>query len=93
MLLEMENLEQASEVSDLINREYRVAVFQAAAAHVQPSVEESTWQAFWLTYVEGVSIQGAAEKLGTRVGHIYFARSRVLAKIRKFVSHYEESDA
>lgn len=82
----------ADEIASLIEMEYRRAVFHWAAGQVQASVSESTWNAFWLTHVEGLSAETAAEKLKTRCGNIYLGRSRVMARIKELVNQYEQSD-
>jgi RNA polymerase sigma-70 factor (ECF subfamily) len=85
----LDGLSVRNDISSLIDREYEVAVFQRAAEHVQRSVSEQTWQAFWLTEVQGKSVQQAAETLKTREGNIYVSRSRVMARIKEFISEYE----
>lgn len=80
------------EIGSLIDLEYRRSVFQWAARQIQTSVTESTWRAFWLTHVEGLSVQQAADELQARPGNIYLGRSRVMARIRKLVDQYEESN-
>ncbi len=65
-------------------------VFQWASAQVRESVAEHTWQAFWLTAIEDVSVEAAAAKLDTRPGNIYFARSRVMARINELVQKYQD---
>jgi RNA polymerase sigma-70 factor (ECF subfamily) len=80
------------EISALVDLEYQRAVFRWAAECVQKVVAPNTWQAFWLTHVEDLSIEQAAAKLGTRPGNIHFGRSRVMARIRQLVQQYEECD-
>jgi len=78
------------DISSLIEREYERAVFQWAADRVREQVEDHTWQAFWLTEVEGMSVDQAAGLLGTRNGNIYVGRSRVMARIKELVRQYED---
>ena len=78
------------DISSLIEREYERAVFQWAADRVREQVADHTWQAFWLTEVEGMSVHQAAGQLGTRTGNIYFGRSRVMARIKELVRQYED---
>ncbi len=82
--------EQADQLTALIDREYERAVFEWAAKQVRASVAEHTWQAFWLTHIQGLSVQQAADQLGVRPGNIYFGRSRVMSRLRELVSRYEE---
>ena len=86
----LNELSVTDEISSLIDLEYDRAVFHWAAGCVQLVVAEHTWQAFWMTHVEGLSIEEAAKKLRTRPGNIYFGRSRVMARIQELVTQYEE---
>lgn len=88
-LQKLNELPESCELSSIIDREYERAVFQKAADRVRQSVAPQTWQAFWMTHVEGVSIAAAAQRLETRPGNIHFGRSRVMARIKEFVEQYE----
>ncbi len=78
-----------SDLSSGFDLEYRREVFSWAAEQVRESVSESTWQAFWLTHVEGQAIADAAGQLGVSVGNVYVARSRVMNRLQELVKHYE----
>lgn len=84
----MRELPVFGEITSLIELEYERAVFRWAADHVKQDVADHTWQAFWLTHVDGLTIAEAAKKLATRPGNIHFARSRVMARIKELVSRY-----
>lgn len=86
----LNQLPSPDDVSSQLDLAYQKAVFEWAGERVRAAVEEATWQAFWLTHVEGVSIAEAARRLGTRPGNIYFGRSRVMARIKELVQQYEE---
>jgi RNA polymerase sigma factor (sigma-70 family) len=73
-----------------LRREYRREVFQWAARAVQPEFHADTWEAFWLTAVQGVTMEDAAAQLGKGVGSIYAARSRVMKRLREKVAEWEE---
>ena len=79
-----------SELSSALDLEYERTVFRWAAERVRASVAEHTWQAFWLTSIEEVSVADAAVKLNTRPGNIYFARSRVMTRIKELVQQYQD---
>lgn len=49
---------------------------------VRAEFEESTWQAFWRTAVDGRSPAGVAEELGMTLHAVYKAKSRVLQRLR-----------
>ncbi|MDX1930040.1 MAG: sigma-70 family RNA polymerase sigma factor [Pirellulaceae bacterium] len=84
------NLAAPSELSDALDLHYERTVFQWATERVRESVAEHTWQAFWLTSIGELSVEAAAVQLNTRPGNIYFARSRVMARIKELVQQYQD---
>ena len=88
----MAGLRAKADLSSVLDFEYERAVFQWAADQVRDSVAEHTWQAFWFTRVEGLSVGETARKLNLRPGNIYFARSRVMARIKELVKQYEAKE-
>lgn len=82
-------LQANSDLSSELDFEYECVVFQWAADQVRDSVAPHTWQAFWLTRIAGLSVDEAASKLNLRPGNIYFARSRVMARIKELVGEFE----
>lgn len=75
---------------DLWEREYRRSLFEWAAERIRCEFEEKTWQAFWQTSVDGRETADVAGALGTSVGAVYIARSRVIARLRREVEEIEE---
>jgi len=61
-----------------------------AAEKIRATVAESTWQAFWLTSIDGQSAEDAANELNMSVGSVYVARCRTLAKIKKLINQFKE---
>lgn len=82
-------LADRSSLSSKLDFEHEREVFQWAAGQVRESTATQTWQAFWLTQVEGLSVQEVAQRLQTRVGNIYVARCRIMARIKDLVSLYD----
>jgi RNA polymerase sigma-70 factor (ECF subfamily) len=70
--------------------EYQRHLFLAAVKRVRHTFEDSTWQAFWLTAVDGKNAQDAATELGLSVGAIYTAKSRVLSRVKQEVEDLQE---
>jgi RNA polymerase sigma-70 factor (ECF subfamily) len=90
MQLLNEQSDGASDATAEFDLEYRREVFRWAAGRVEPSVNESTWQAFWQTSVEERPVAVVAKSLGMTVGSVYVARSRVMAKLREAVSGFDD---
>jgi RNA polymerase sigma-70 factor (ECF subfamily) len=76
--------------SDLLRLEYRREVFRWAARQVRQEFRQETWDAFWLTAVEGRAAEAVAVELAKNLGAIYAARSRVMRRIQEKVTEYEE---
>ena len=76
--------------SDLLRLEYRREVFRWAARQVRKEFRQDTWDAFWLTAIEGRSVADAAKELAKDTGAIYAARSRIMRRIQEKVKEYEE---
>ena len=53
---------------------------------VRAEFEPRTWQAFWLTTVDGRVPAEVAGELGMKVGSVYMAKNRVLARLRQELS-------
>jgi RNA polymerase sigma-70 factor (ECF subfamily) len=79
-------------VADDDSRDWERWAFCWAAGLIEREVERVTWQAFWLTAVEGAPAADAAQRLGIRIGSVYTARCRVLARIRELVHELSRSD-
>lgn len=69
-------------VQENLEGEYRRSVFRWAAQRIRLEFHEGTWDAFWLTTVDGMSVEQAGRALSKNVGAIYAARSRVMRRLR-----------
>ena len=69
--------------ADAWDQEHERRLFQWAAERIRGSFQESTWQAFWETAVEGNSPRQIADSLGMSLGAVYIAKSRVLARLKE----------
>ena len=68
-----------------LQRELRRQTFLWAAAQVRCSCKPATWEAFWLTCVEGRAVVDVARQLKMTPGAVYVSRSRVMAKLKQLV--------
>lgn len=66
--------------------------FRIAAEQVRQLFTAATWEAFWLTSVDGIAPSEVARQLGMSSGAVYIARSRVIARLRDFVKQMEASE-
>ena len=69
--------------------EHNRQLFAWAARRTQSRFQSRTWQAFWLTAVEGQPIADVAKRLETSVAQIYVSRSRVMKALRLAVDESE----
>ena len=65
--------------------DYRQRMFEWAVEKVRPEFQPTTWDAFWLTAMESVSVKDVAGQVGISIGAVYIARSRVIARLRELV--------
>jgi RNA polymerase sigma-70 factor, ECF subfamily len=63
--------------------EYRQRLVSRALELLQPDFQPVTWKAFWEYGVAGRPAPAVAAELGIRVGAVYSAKFRVLARLRK----------
>lgn len=71
-----------SDAEDVWEVEYQRRLAALAMQRVKSEFQESTWQAFWLTAVEGKSAADVSSQIGLSTGAIYVAKSRVLARLK-----------
>ncbi len=67
------------------DEEYERRVFAWASEQVRGSFQETTWQAFWQTAVEGKTGPQAARQLGMSVAAVYLAKGRVMRRLKEVI--------
>ncbi|MEZ6130052.1 MAG: sigma-70 family RNA polymerase sigma factor [Planctomycetaceae bacterium] len=72
--------------------EWRREAFRWAVDRVRDEFRPATWEAFWLTAVDGVSAAEVARKTGRTVGAVYVARCRVMSRIQEKVRQLSGAD-
>ena len=70
--------------------DYRQRLFDWAAEKARPEFQRATWDAFWRTAVESISVKETAGQLGISIGAVYIARSRVMARLRELIENVGE---
>ncbi|MCC7424336.1 MAG: sigma-70 family RNA polymerase sigma factor [Planctomycetaceae bacterium] len=81
-----------TDASEAWELEYQRRVTAIAMERVKSEFQEKTWQAFWLTAVEGQSAADVAQTVGMSAGAIYVAKSRVLARLKSEVDAIREQE-
>ena len=81
-----------SDGNDAWELEYQRRLAALAMERVKGEFQETTWQAFWLTAVEGVATADAAAQVGLSPGAIYVARSRVLSRLKEEVEAMRQQE-
>jgi RNA polymerase sigma-70 factor (ECF subfamily) len=71
--------------TDECEREWQRWALCWAVGQVRPLVKPTTWNAFWLTAVEGCPAGEAAERLGMSIGNLYAAKCRVQSRLKNAI--------
>ena len=71
------------------DKEYERGIFARAADRVRNEFQPKTWQAFWLTAVDGESAGDVGNRLGLSPGAVYVAKCRVLARLKLEIGRME----
>jgi RNA polymerase sigma-70 factor (ECF subfamily) len=74
----------------LWEQEYERHLFARAVEQVRGAFQESTWQAFWQTALEGKKAKDVAEALGMSVAAVYMAKSRMLAQLKQRIGQLRD---
>ena len=74
------------------DQEYQRRLFAWAADQVRAEFQESTWQAFWQTAVEGKGPKDVARELNLSPGAVYVAKSRVIARLREKIQEVQDEE-
>ena len=76
---------EAADGADEWEVEYQRRLTSMAMERVKGEFHETTWQAFWLTAVDGAAVADVSKQVGISTGAVYVAKSRVLARLREEV--------
>jgi RNA polymerase sigma-70 factor (ECF subfamily) len=74
--------DRSSSLEEEWEREFQRQLTSKAMQAIEPEFEDRTWQAFWLSAVDGVPAADISKTLGMSTGAIYVAKSRVLARLK-----------
>lgn len=83
----------SSDGSEVWELEYQRRLASIAMERIKSEFQDNTWQAFWLTAVEGIPASDAAQQIGLSPGAVYVAKSRVLARLKSEVQALQSEEA
>jgi RNA polymerase sigma factor (sigma-70 family) len=89
------SLESVAARDDLVSRieaEFDLELLEVAMTKVRARVDSTTWEAFRLTALDGLSGVEAAARTGLKVAAVFMARSRVQSMLRDEVRDHDESE-
>lgn len=75
-----------SDVAAEMQIQARLEVVRWAAEQIRREFSEQTWDIFWQTAMEEVSVTELVEKSGRTAGAIYVARHRVLGRLKQKIA-------
>jgi RNA polymerase sigma-70 factor (ECF subfamily) len=78
------------DVAALWDAEYERRLFGWAVEQVRPTCSATTWEAFWLTALEGHSGQDAAHALGLTPAAVYLAKRRVTERLKECLRQVQD---
>ncbi|MEZ6087567.1 MAG: sigma-70 family RNA polymerase sigma factor [Pirellulaceae bacterium] len=81
-----------SECDALLQTQWRREAFRWAADQVRDEFHPATWDAFWLSAVEGMEVSAVAKQTGKSIGAVYVAKSRVVQRLQAKVRNLEQDD-
>jgi len=91
MLRQLENIpDESTGIEHVWNQEFERRLFEWAAEQVRDQVDETTWEAFHRTAVNGQKPAGVARELHVSIGSVYVARNRVLNRIQKLIREIDD---
>jgi RNA polymerase sigma-70 factor (ECF subfamily) len=81
--------QQPAPEGDEWEQQYQRRLFAWGAEQIRGQVQETTWQAFWQTAVEGRGGKDVAAALGLTVAAVHLAKSRVMARLKEQIRQVE----
>ncbi len=79
----------ARDETDQWEKEYEQQLFAWAVDQVRADFSASTWQAFWMTAVDGKSGKQVATELSMTVAAVYLAKGRVMARLKEEIKRVQ----
>jgi RNA polymerase sigma factor (sigma-70 family) len=88
----LDSVEAREDLAARIEAEFDLELLEVAAARVKSRVDPSTWEAFHLTAVKGLSGAEAAERTCLKVANVFVAKGRVQKMIKDELITLEQDE-
>jgi RNA polymerase sigma factor (sigma-70 family) len=88
----LDSVEAREDLVARIDAEFDLELLEVAAARVKSRVDPSTWEAFQLTAVEGISGAQAAERIRVKVANVFVAKGRVQKMLQEELRALEQDE-
>jgi RNA polymerase sigma factor (sigma-70 family) len=85
----LQNAEAREDLVKHLEQEFDREIFQEAMHRIRLRVAPQTWQAFWLTAMDGLAGAEAAERIPMNVAQVYVAKRRVQKMLQEEVARLE----
>ena len=85
--------DRANVLAEEWEREYDRQLLLVAAQRIRGQFQETTWQAFWRTTVDGQSGKEVAQALNMTVAAVYLAKSRVMGRLKEMIRRLQDEIA
>lgn len=88
----LDSVEAREDLVARLEAEFDRELLEAAADRVKRRVDPSTWEAFRLTAIEGLSGAEAADRIGLKVANVFVARGRVQKLLAEAIRELEQDE-
>jgi RNA polymerase sigma factor (sigma-70 family) len=85
------SVEAHADLQARLEATYDFELLELAMNNVRARVEPTTWEAFQLTAIEGLSAAEAAQRLVVAVGNVYVAKHRVQKLLQQEIADLEQA--
>jgi len=82
----LERLPNAEQTNTELIMEARREIVRWAAEQIRPEFTELTWDIFWKTAMQEVSVAEVSKSTGKSIGAIYVTRHRVLSRLKEKIA-------
>ena len=82
----LERLPNAEQTNAELIMEARREIVRWAAEQIRPEFTELTWDMFWKTAMQEVSVAEVSKSTGRSIGAIYVTRHRVLSRLKEKIA-------